>query len=225
MKATLLFVILSLGVSAAIAEPIKKRFSFSNFCFRVSARITGNQPEVFQLTPEVRTELRNIQNRVRKLEDDVRKLNNTEVPKTLKLRGEEVEVVRMLGDGLYGAVYLVKDKSGQLYSVKQYKTEASLRGDFELMERLRAQSNYQVAKIYDSDVGEKWLKLEYIDGVAPMTIWSSDPLDSTVRTQISVEVEKLGKEKERWGNSKVFLHGKNVILEIETGRLVIIDPR
>jgi serine/threonine protein kinase len=150
--------------------------------------------------------------------------------KVISVDGKDFEVLRFLGEGTQGKVYLVR-RNGKKFTIKIFHIRTGIYGrskaieeaivDMKIWASDLEQNDYPMRKLSILYIGKSYpaIVAEYIDGVTV-----ADILNSSIYNI----VPKRYRDKIRERYKKLLPNGlgrkENILLDLETGDFVLIDP-
>ena len=141
--------------------------------------------------------------------------------------GENLKVIRPLGNGRAVNSYLVARADGQQVVLKvlhEGRVDPSLLQARTSEIFLSKQSKIPVAKVFETDPSGLWSLNEFVDGTT-MNRASQELLSS--QKDLLAQIESIYNESKRTFETSGFtvdLTADNFILENKTGRLILVDP-
>lgn len=140
------------------------------------------------------------------------------LPPKIRVGNKSYRVIRELGTGADGVVFEVADGETRKV-VKKYWSEGFEKGNlakFPVLEK----AGFRVPQVYEVDKTKRTVLMEFVRGVPCDFLQNSKTLAEEERQQAASDYSSFWKVAGKFAE----LEPQNVLVEVDTGQFVIIDP-
>jgi hypothetical protein len=141
-----------------------------------------------------------------------------------KIDGITYTAYDTLGTGGEGTVYSARDGTGNRFAVKVFRQKSSMESALRGFHILQKQG-VDTAQVVKVDMSANVVLFKFVDGMPIIDILDAARTNPTLKP-LAEKLRPLAEELENRvkKDPRVLPHGGNVVYEIPTGRLVVIDP-